>query len=68
MRDGVLVVTHEELCDAYKKAWAYGNGTWQRAYFRSVLTAVARDTDWRPPQSLIDEVQSMRADVLSRHE
>ena len=61
---GTLVVTDSELADAFRKGWAYGNGTWER-YFRAVVAAGKR-AGWSPPADLLEDVKRRRAEVLAR--
>lgn len=66
-KNGVIEVTDRELCECYVKAWAYGDGTWQKCYFRPIVAAATR-AGWTPPPELIEAVETRRAEVLSRYE
>lgn len=59
VRAGRLDMTGAELEEAYTKAFAYGDGTWQK-YSRAVVDAGMR-AGWEPSPKL-------RADVKARRE
>lgn len=56
--------TDSEISDAFYKALAYGNGTWQK-YFSALVSAAGR-AGWRAAQSLVEKADEKRRDVLSR--
>lgn len=58
VRGRELVMTGAELEEAYTKAFAYGDGTWQR-YSRAVVEAGMR-TGWQPSQALVAAVKARR--------
>jgi hypothetical protein len=63
-RRGELAITDEELASAFTKAYAYGNGTWQR-YFRAIVEAGKR-AGWTPTESLLNHVRQHRDEVFER--
>ncbi len=61
---GRLTVTLTDLKKAYWYGYAYGDGTWQKA-FRAVVQAGMR-AGWKPPQELHDKALERRRSVFQR--
>ena len=62
---GHLFITGSELVEVYTKWLAYGNGGYQKFYWRPTVAAATR-AGWQPSPELVAYVASRRYAVLAR--